>query len=49
MSDRKAGMSDGIPWRLLRRDFPAGTFSTKGALDDGNAYGSAIEALQADR
>ncbi|WP_288198672.1 hypothetical protein [uncultured Pleomorphomonas sp.] len=28
--------------RLQNRDFPAGTFSTKDALDDGNAYGSAV-------
>jgi hypothetical protein len=36
--------SDGIPWRLVHRDLPAGILSTKDALDDGNAYDSAIEA-----
>ena len=30
--------------RLLHRDLPAGTFSTKDALDDGNAYDSATRA-----
>jgi hypothetical protein len=34
--------SDGIPWRLVPRDLPAGILSTKDALDDGNAYDSAI-------
>jgi hypothetical protein len=36
--------SEDIPSRLLPRDLPAGTFSTKDALDDGNAYGSAVTA-----
>jgi hypothetical protein len=40
--------SEDMPSRLLPRDLPAGTFSTKDALDDGNAYGSAIGALRAD-
>jgi hypothetical protein len=30
--------------RLVHRDLPAGTLSTKDALDDGNAYDSAIKA-----
>jgi hypothetical protein len=34
----------GIPSRLVHRDFPAGILSRKDALDDGNAYGSAIDA-----
>jgi len=39
-------MGLGIPWRLLHRDLPAGTVSTKDALDDGNAYGSARVKLR---
>ncbi|OAF02425.1 hypothetical protein AYJ54_27200 [Bradyrhizobium centrolobii] len=38
--------ADGIPWRLVNRDLPAGILSTKDALDDGNAYGSAVSARQ---
>ena len=34
----------GIPSRLVHRDLPAGILSTKDALDDGNAYGSASDA-----
>jgi len=30
---------------LQFRDLPAGTFSAKGALDDGNAYGSSALRL----
>jgi len=44
LGKRPQNRGGGIPWRLSHRDLPAGTFSTKDALDDGNAYGSAAAA-----
>jgi len=42
----RVGMEETMSYhkRLLHRDLPAGTFSTKDALDDGNAYDSATRA-----
>jgi len=39
---RRQGTKEMHATRLQSRDFPAGTFSTKDALDDGNAYDSAF-------
>src|SRR5436190_930040 len=43
----EAGKTMSYHGRLLHRDLPAGTFSTKDALDDGNAYDSATRATVA--